>query len=68
MQEMKLGVIESKFADMIWNHEPLQSNQLVKLAGEELGWKKSTTYTILKRLCERGIIKKQSICRGISGT
>ncbi|MDE7062692.1 MAG: BlaI/MecI/CopY family transcriptional regulator [Lachnospiraceae bacterium] len=57
MGEMKLGVVEAQFADIIWKHEPLPSSQLAKLAEQELTWKKSTTYTILKRLCERGIFQ-----------
>jgi len=54
-----MGVIESRFADMIWTHEPVSSSELVKLAAQELSWKKSTTYTVLKRLCERGIFQNQ---------
>lgn len=57
MDEMKLGLVESKFADIIWNHEPLTSRTLVELCQKELGWKKSTTYTVLKKLCERGIFQ-----------
>lgn len=59
MAELKLGVVESKFADIIWQNEPVSSTQLVKLAHEELGWKKSTTYTILRRLCEREIFQNE---------
>ena len=54
---MKLGLIESKFADIIWNSEPISSGDLVKRAAQELDWKKSTTYTVLKKLCERGIFQ-----------
>lgn len=57
MEELKLGVVESQFADIIWKEEPIISGQLVKICEKELGWKKSTTYTMLKRLCERGIFK-----------
>jgi len=57
MAEIKLGEIESRFADIIWSQEPLSSGQLAELAQKELSWKKSTTYTILKRLCERGIFR-----------
>ena len=57
---MKLGVIESRFADIIWNNEPLSSGELVKKAAEELDWKKSTTYTVLKKLCERGIFQNEN--------
>ena len=57
MSEMRMGGIESRFADMIWQNEPIPSPELVKLAAKELDWKKSTTYTVLKRLCERGIFQ-----------
>ena len=60
MSEMKLGAVEARFADIIWKNEPLPSNHLAKLAEQELSWKKSTTYTILKRLCDRGIFQNQS--------
>ena len=55
MADMKLGVVEARFADLIWEHEPISSGELVKLCEQKLSWKKSTTYTILRRLCERGI-------------
>ena len=54
---MKLGAIESRFADIIWQNEPLSSGDLVRRAADELEWKKSTTYTVLKKLCERGIFQ-----------
>ena len=60
MSEWKLGAVESRFADIIWQYEPLTSSELVKLAERELSWKKSTTYTVLKRLCERGLFQNQS--------
>ena len=59
MSEFKLGAVESRFADIIWQNEPLTSGGLVKLCREELDWKKSTTYTVLKKLCERGIFQNQ---------
>ena len=57
MEEKKLGVIESRFADIIWNNEPIKSGELVKICAEELSWKKPTTYTVLRKLCERGIFQ-----------
>lgn len=57
---LKMGALESRFADIIWNHEPLPSGQLVKMAQQELNWKSTTSYTVLKRLCERGIFQNQS--------
>ncbi len=55
----KMGVLESKFADIIWANEPLASRRLVALAEEALSWKSTTSYTVLKRLCERGIFQNQ---------
>lgn len=59
MSELTMGAIESRFADIIWQREPVSSTELVKLALEEFGWKKSTTYTVLRRLCERGIFQNK---------
>lgn len=52
-----MGVVESRFAEIIWSNEPISSTALTKLCEEKLKWKKSTTYTVLKRLCEKGIFK-----------
>jgi len=59
MAEYKLGKIEMRFADIIWKHEPLSSGALVKLCAQELDWKKSTTYTILRRVCGRGLFQNK---------
>jgi len=59
MGELTMGAIESRFAEIIWQREPISSTELVKLAAKELDWKKSTTYTVLRRLCERGIFQNQ---------
>lgn len=59
MGDMRLGAVEAKFADLIWSNEPLSSAELVKLAAQELDWKKSTTYTVLRRLCEKGIFQNE---------
>jgi predicted transcriptional regulator len=59
MSEMQLGAVEARFADIIWGNEPVSSAEVVKFAEKELGWKKSTTYTVLKRLCEKGIFKNE---------
>ena len=59
MEDRKLGVVEAKFADIIWRQEPLSSGELVKICAEELSWKKSTTYTVLKKLCDKGIFRNQ---------
>ena len=54
-----LAEAEYRFACLVWDNEPLPSGQLVKLSAAELGWKKSTTYTVLKKLCERGILQNE---------
>lgn len=59
MENYKLGVMETKFAGLMWDNEPISSGDLVKLCERELAWKKSTTYTMLRRLCERGIFQNQ---------
>lgn len=59
MEDYKLGAIESRFADLIWQHAPLPSGELVKLCQQELSWKKSTTYTVLKKLCDRGLFRNE---------
>lgn len=55
--DTQLGVIEARFADIIWEHAPISSAELVRRAQEVLGWKKSTTYTVLKRLCDKGLFQ-----------
>lgn len=57
MAEYKLGEIEMKFAEIIWNNEPIPSGKLADLSLEKLNWKRTTTYTVLKRLCDKGIFK-----------
>ncbi len=59
MDDKRLGAVEAKFADLIWQNEPLGSGELVKLCESELNWKKSTSYTVLKKLCDRGIFKNE---------
>ena len=54
---MKLGAVESRFADLVWANAPLGSGELVKLCEKELNWKKPTTYTVLRKLCQRGIFQ-----------
>lgn len=57
MAEIQLGVIEARFADMIWEREPITSSELVKLAAEAFSWKRTTTHTVLKRLCDKGLFE-----------
>lgn len=59
MSEMQMGAIESRFADIIWQHEPISSADLAKYSEEQLKWKKTTSYTVLKRLCDKGIFQNQ---------
>ena len=59
MEYRKLGVVETRFAELIWSHAPLSSGELVKLCLQELEWKKSTTYTVLKKLCEHGLFQNE---------
>ena len=69
MEDCKLGAVESRFAGLIWDNEPLHSRELVALCQKELNWKKPTTYTVLRKLCERGIFQNMDgmvssvICR-----
>ncbi len=55
----KLGAMEMRFAELIWQNAPINSGELVKLCEKELSWKKSTTYTMLRRLCQRGIFQNE---------
>jgi predicted transcriptional regulator len=57
MGDYKLAEIETKFVELIWAEEPINSGDLVKLCEKKLNWKKSTTYTVLRRLCQRGILQ-----------
>ena len=57
MKEMQMGEIETRFAEIIWQNEPMATNTLIRISEQELGWKRTTTYTVLKRLCEKGIFR-----------
>lgn len=59
MREYKLAEGEARFAELIWQKEPITSPELVKLCEKEFQWKKSTTYTVLKKLCQRGIFQNE---------
>ncbi|MGI6066791.1 MAG: BlaI/MecI/CopY family transcriptional regulator [Bacillota bacterium] len=60
MKEYRLAECEEKFAELIWQNEPIGSGDLVKLSEKEMNWKKSTTYTVLKKLCEKGIFQNNN--------
>ncbi len=59
MSELHLGVVEARFADIVWQHQPVTTGTLVKLCERELRWKKTTTYTVLKRLCDKGLFMNE---------
>lgn len=60
MDENKLGIMEGRFADIIWQEAPISTGDLVKICQEQFGWKRTTTYTMLKRLCQRGIFENDN--------
>ena len=60
MKIYKLAEAEEKFAELIWRNEPIGSGDLVKLSEKEMNWKKSTTYTVLKKLCAKGIFQNEN--------
>ena len=57
MSELKMGTAEARFADVIWQNEPITSGELAKIGATEFNWKKTTSHTVLKRLCERGLFQ-----------
>ena len=59
MAELELGAVQLQFANLVWQHEPIGSGELVKLCRRELNWKKSTTYTVLRKLCEKGLFRNE---------
>ena len=59
MSEMKLGAVEHRFAEIVWKNAPLSSGELAKLCLKELSWKRTTTYTVLKKLCDKGIFQNE---------
>ena len=60
METPKIFDSELRFCEILWSHEPIKSSELVRLCAEELGWKKSTTYTVIKRLCGKGCLKNEN--------
>ena len=57
MSELKMGTAEARFADVIWQNEPITSGELAKIGATDFNWKKTTSHTVLKRLCERGLFQ-----------
>ena len=60
VRDMEIGEVQERFANLVWDHEPIPSGQLVKLCEQELNWKKPTTYTVLRKLCEKGLFKNEN--------
>jgi len=58
--DIELGAIQERFADIVWANEPVTSGELVKLCEKELNWKKPTTYTVLRKLCEKGLLQNEN--------
>ena len=59
METPKIFDSELRFCEILWEHQPVKSSELVRLCAEKLGWKKSTTYTVIKRLTERGVVRTE---------
>ena len=57
MKNIELAAVQERFADVVWEHEPIASGELVKVCEKELNWKKPTTYTVLRKLCEKGLLQ-----------
>ena len=60
METPKIFESEYRFCRILWEHQPIKSKELVKLCQEQLGWKPTTTYTVIKRLSERGVVKNEN--------
>lgn len=58
--DLELGAVQERFADIVWANEPVNSGELVKLCEKELNWKKPTTYTVLRKLCEKGLLQNEN--------
>ena len=57
MKSIELASVQERFADIVWANEPISSGDLVKVCEKELNWKKPTTYTVLRKLCEKGLLQ-----------
>ena len=60
MIDMELAAVQMRFADIVWAHEPIASGDLVRICEKELKWKKPTTYTVLRKLCEKGLLQNEN--------
>ena len=59
MKDFELGAVQERFADIVWAHEPIASGELAKICENELSWKRPTTYTVLRKLCEKGVLQNR---------
>ena len=59
MSDFRMGTAEARFADIIWEKEPITSGQLAKIGLAEFNWKKTTAHTVLNRLCDRGLFQRK---------
>ena len=59
MKDFELGAIQERFADIVWAHEPIASGELAKICEKKLSWKRPTTYTVLRKLCEKGLLQNR---------
>lgn len=59
MEDYSLGVVESRFADIVWQNAPLTTAELTKICEQALGWKRTTTYTVLKKFSDRGLFENR---------
>lgn len=60
MRDIELGAVQAHFADIVWANEPIGSGELVRICEKKLNWKKPTTYTVLRKLCEKGLLQNQN--------
>ncbi|MBQ4426494.1 MAG: BlaI/MecI/CopY family transcriptional regulator [Oscillospiraceae bacterium] len=60
MADFEIGAVQERFADLVWANEPVPSGELVKICEKELNWKKPTTYTVLRKMCEKGLFKNEN--------
>ena len=60
MAEIQLGVIEARYADMIWEYEPVTSSELVKMTAVEFNWKRTTAHNVLRRLIDKGLFQNEN--------
>ena len=60
MADLHMGLLESRFAEIVWEEEPVTTSRLVILAEETFGWKRTTTHTVIKRLCQKGLFENRS--------